>query len=87
LSPENLSPPKSLVHSGEPPPQHTHNPPKVVCCGEFQVGFQSSWGLNPNGHNSPTWHGRHSLMVLELQPLPKVPPPTAPTRETWSVVT
>ena len=25
-------------------------------------------------------------MLLELQPLPKVPPPTAPTREAWSVV-
>jgi hypothetical protein len=25
-------------------------------------------------------------MLLELWPLPKVPPPTAPTREAWSVV-
>jgi hypothetical protein len=55
-------------------------------CGELQAGIQSSWGLNPDGHNSPTWHGRRSLMLLELWPLPKVPPPTAPTREAWSVV-
>jgi hypothetical protein len=58
-----------------------------VSCGELQAGLQSSWGLNPDGHNSPTWHGRRSLMLLELQLLPKVPPPTAPTREAWSVVT
>ena len=25
-------------------------------------------------------------MLLELQPLPKLPPPTASTREAWSVV-
>jgi hypothetical protein len=25
-------------------------------------------------------------MLLELWPLPKLPPPTAPTREAWSVV-
>ena len=56
-------------------------------CGELQAGLQLSWGLNPDGHNSPTWHGRCSLMLLELWPLPKLPPPTAPTREAWSVVT
>jgi hypothetical protein len=58
-----------------------------VRCGELQAGIQSSWGLNPDGHNLPTWHGRHCLMLLELWPLPKVLPPTAPTREAWSVVT
>ena len=40
-----------------------------------QAGLQSSWGLNPDGHNAPTWHGRHSLVLLELWLLPKLPPP------------
>jgi hypothetical protein len=37
----------------------------------------------PGGDNSPTWDGRSSLMLLELWLLPKLPPPTASTREAW----
>jgi hypothetical protein len=44
-------------------------------CGKLHADLQSTWGLNPDGNNSPTWHGRHSLVLLELRPLPKVPPP------------
>jgi hypothetical protein len=60
--------------------------PWILRRGELQAGLQLSWGLNPDGHNSPSWHSRHSLMLLELWILPKLPPPTAPTREAWSVV-
>jgi hypothetical protein len=48
-------------------------------CGELQADLQLSWGLNPgNGNNSPTWHGRRSLMFLELWLLPKLSPPQPP---------
>ena len=64
----------------------------IQWCGE--LGYAQR-GLSPvelrseprNGGNSPTWHGRRSLMLLELWFLPKLPPPTAPTREAWLEVT
>jgi hypothetical protein len=59
----------------------------LIECGELQAGIQSSWGLYPDGHNSPTWHGRRSLILLELGSCLRCHPPTAPTREAWSVVT
>jgi hypothetical protein len=37
----------------------------------------------PGGDNLPTWDRRSSLMLLEFWLLPKLPLPTAPTREAW----
>jgi hypothetical protein len=45
----------------------------------------SSWAevWSPKVDDSPSWHARCSLMLPELWLLPKLPPPTAPTREAW----
>jgi hypothetical protein len=53
-----------------------------------QAGLQVELRSEPEkGDNSPSQQGRHSLMLLELWLLPKLPPPTAPTREAWLEVT
>jgi hypothetical protein len=52
-------------------------------------GLQSIRGLNPSGDNSPTLHGRHSLMSSGLKAPVEFTTLTAPTActEVWLVVT
>ena len=81
-----LQSPYLLLHGHLPTnPYVLHSCLPMLCemdqCGELQL--VSSWAEV----RTPMVIIHLHDMVLDLRPLPKVLPPTAPTREAWSIVT